>query len=50
MPLLFKPDLAQVQRDQFMMPEQWCDTIARVVNKKDGRVYVTWLWDAVVDV
>jgi len=40
MPLLFKPDLAQVQRDQFMMPEQWCDTIARVVNKKDGRVYV----------
>eukprot|EP00913_Durusdinium_trenchii_P026781 g25122.t1 len=38
--ILVKPDVASTQTGEYLAPDQWADTIARVVNRKDGRVYV----------
>jgi len=38
--VLVKPDVTSTATGEYLPPEQWAETIGRVVNRKDGRVYV----------
>ncbi|CAE6910379.1 unnamed protein product [Symbiodinium natans] len=38
--VLPKPDVNTTPTGEFLCSEEWADTVARMVNRKDGRVYV----------